>query len=295
MSETIDPKNLLAKADFIPHWDDSVTDDQYHADKTCVGSSQLRKILDSPKAFYWSFFKGLKEEETEAFRLGKIIHKAVLEGSKFRDSYIVMPEFGDQRSKENKAAKVKWFADLPKDKIAVTQDHLDMLIGIIDSVMSHPQGPDLLKNGKSEVAGYYVDQKTGIKIRIKPDFLSFNLAIMVDLKSTRNSERRKFMSSVYDYRYDFQMLTYSEGTKAITGKRPEMNTMIAVEKKPPYECAIYYFNDFSLEYAGADYRKALDTLKWCIDNNKWPQRQKSIEPCEIPGWFSYNNAEEEHE
>lgn len=286
----IDPKCLLAPLDFVNHWNEEITDDQYHADRTCVGSSQLRKLIDSPKAFYWSFFKGAQEEETDALRLGRIIHKAVLEGRSFQDSYCLVPDFGDMRSKANREKKAAWLADRPAGQIMTTREELDMILGIVEGLMEHPQGPDLLKNGKPEVAGYYRDPETGIKCKIKPDFLSFDVTSLVDLKSTRSSEKRRFMSSAFEYRYDIQLFMYAEGVKLITGKKPDLISVIAVEKKIPYESAIYYFQDHNLIQAESDYREGLRRLRRCIDENKWPQRQQMIEAVEEPGWFIYKNT-----
>lgn len=286
----IDPKVLLAGPDFINHFDESITDEQYHSDKTHVGSSSLRLVLDSPKAFYWNFFKGEQEPETDAMRLGRIIHKAVLEGREFQNSYCIVPDFGDMRSKANREKKAAWLADRPAGQIMTTQEELDMILGIVESIMEHPQGPDLLKNGKPEVAGYYRDPETNIRLKIKPDFLSFDVGSLVDLKSTRSSEKRRFMSSIFEYRYDIQLFMYSEGTRLITGKKPDLISAIAVEKKIPYESAIYYFQEHNMVQAESDYRQALRRLRQCIDENKWPQRQTMIEPVEEPNWFIYKNT-----
>jgi hypothetical protein len=288
----IDAKQILAPDGFRAHWGDSISDEIYHADRTCIGSSQLRSLIDSPKRFYHEFFKGETQEPTEAMKLGTLIHQAILEGPKFRENYVVAPEFGDQRTKAAKEAKASWFLDVPKDKMVVSKEDFDILMGVTQSILEHPQARDLLKNGKPEIAGYFVDEETGIKQKIKPDFLTFNSLSFVDLKSTKSAEHRLFMNSIFSYRYDIQIQMYREGIKAITGIWPEIISIIAVEKTPPYESAVYFFNDFSLEQAAIDYHNGLRKLKKCIDTGIFPQRQTMIQPVVTPQWFIYSKTED---
>jgi hypothetical protein len=66
-----------------PHWKENLDNETYHADKSAVGSSSLRKILKSPLSFYSDFFLSTPQEKTDAMRFGELVHVAVLEGSKF--------------------------------------------------------------------------------------------------------------------------------------------------------------------------------------------------------------------
>ena len=75
-------------------WYPDLEDEDYHTDKTTVGSTSLRKILKpngSLQQFYRHFFLGEQNEETKEQRLGKLVHKAVLEGGVFLKHYVVEP------------------------------------------------------------------------------------------------------------------------------------------------------------------------------------------------------------
>lgn len=285
--------NLFAPDDFKNHWNELISNEDYHADKTAVNSSSLRRMVKSPKAFYSAFFLGNNDEPTEAMKFGTLAHMALLEGPKFREKYIVMPEFMEptldgKLSPNSKAAKEKraqWIADQPSDAVICSKDEQERLFGMIDSLLSHEKAFALLKNGKSELAGYWKDPETGIRCRMKGDFISFNLSALVDVKTTSDCVWEEFRKSVEKFRYDIQMAQYDDGIFHITGKRPEHRIWIAIESKPPYEVACH---EVSPQYQATgmhEYKKALRKIKECVLTNKWPQSQSDIEYGDMSPWF----------
>lgn len=294
------PKDLLAPADFKAHWRDDVDDLIYHADRTAIGSTSLRKALQSPKAFYWDVFKNVKEDKKE-FKYGKMIHEALLDGEKFQGRYIIEPEFwgrtlDGKQSKQSKEAKEKramWLADLPPGKLVVTEKERTEIIEIVGSVKEHEDATLLLSNGVAERAGYFRDAETGLRLKIKPDFLSFDITRLTDVKTTRDAQKNKFGSSAAGYRYDVQLYMYAEGVRAITGKFPEIISILALEKVAPFECACYHIRIDQLDQARLDYRKALTRIREGIDSDKWPMRQTQMEPLHTPTWFINEIVDEE--
>lgn len=283
-------RSILSEGHYQPNWVEGLSDADYHVNKGFVGSSSLRKMLSSPKAFYHDFFIGEYQEPTDDMKIGTMLHSAVLEGSKFLSKYVQMPDFGDFRSSKNRDKRDEWKNDLPAGTIVVTEKEKETIRGVVESVMEHEYASSLLRDGKPEISGFFVDPETNIKLKIRPDFLSFDGTKLIDFKSTRSADNRKYGSSAYDYRYDFQMYMYSEGIKYITGKKPDIHVHVVVEKNPPYECGVYYFLDEDLGQAHSDYRMSLDKLKMCIDQNKWQQRQVEAERIFVPQWFVSNSA-----
>ena len=68
-----EPKDLLGEPE-KPIWVSGLAEDQYHADKSRVGSSTLKLILKSEKLFYAHQFKGVEKKETKALKLGRLVH-----------------------------------------------------------------------------------------------------------------------------------------------------------------------------------------------------------------------------
>lgn len=296
--------HLLAPLDFVAHWDENITDNQYHADRTSVGSGQVRQCYQSPYAFYDKYYgdNQVEEEEEDHFKVGKMVHMAILEHQRFKDLYVVMPEFigltkdgkPSAQSKEAKEKRQAWMSDLPPGAMVCTKDQLDMITGIAQAIMRHPQGEQILKGCRPEVAGYYRDPETGIKCRIKPDLLRLDGKAMTDFKTAKSSDETFFGSQAFSLRHDMQLFMYKEGARIINGQAPEMVFSLAVEKKRPYEPAIFFWNQEDLAQAEYDYRAGLRKMRECIDSGKWPYRQVMIERIRTPQWFIYQSVNKEN-
>lgn len=276
-----------------PHWKENLSNEEYHSNKNAVGSSSLRKILKSPISFYADFFGEKKEEKNDAMRFGELVHVAVLEGPRFLEKMTVVPKFSgmtkdgreSSQSAEAKKKKAEWYADAEaQNKIIVTEEDQEKILGIMNSITQHEGAMNLLKNGAREVSGFFSDPQTGIVNKIRPDFVSFDLGTLVDLKTTQSVVRSDFQKTIWNYRYDFQLAMYGEGVKAITGKAPQYHALIAVETTAPYEVAVYIADEGMISKGQEDYRKALDTLSECLATNEWPRYQKDIEDISLPGW-----------
>lgn len=277
----------------MAHWKENLSDDDYHADRTAVGSTDLRLVLDSPRAFHRRFLRYGTPKESNALRIGKIIHLAVLEGPRFKERYVVMPQFvgrtlkGELSSncKEARIKRQEWLNAQPADTLIVTAEERDMFVGQIESILNHPQGKDLIKDSHIEIAGYHRDPETGIRIKVKLDILGRDFVKVVDLKSAAHSGFFEFGSAAFRHRYDIQVFTYAEAVRSITGRFPEVIALLVVEKEEPYESAIYYYDREDLVQAEVDYHTALRRLRECIDKDAWPQRQSVIERIHTPMWF----------
>jgi hypothetical protein len=276
-------------SDFQPFWKPEMTHEDYHADKTAVGNSNLKTILKSGQSFV-SAMTTVKEQ-TEPMRFGTLAHMAILEGQKFLDRYIVMPEFwgftqkgektNNANCKEVKDAKARWEMEQAPGAVIVTQEERDDLIGMIESVIKHPDAFNILKDGQTEISGYYADPVTGIKCKIRPDFLSLNLGVLADVKTTTDCSIEEFSKTIWNLRYDFQMGQYCEGSSIISKKKIEFGTFIVVEKKPPYEVAVYIADDLCMEIGQLDYRRALDQLKFEMESG-WQRYQMGMQNISLP-------------
>lgn len=294
----IDESNALRNC-----WVSGLNESEYHADKTAVSSSSLRLIhYESEKHFHSRFIKGEEKKQTDAMRLGTIIHKAILEGDEFTSLYIVEPKFegltqDGKMSSQSKAAREKkeeWRAE-NFGKIIVTQDERDMIFGIIDSVMGHNDAMAFIRGCEREVSGYYTDPGTGIRCRIRPDYKNSADGVLGDVKSVRSCKQNDFMWQMIRLGWDFQLGMYSAGMEVIDGKPPFVSHFLAVEKEPPYSVAVYVIDVGSLDWSQTNYRKALVRLKNCIRTDKWSPYQERWASISIPEKLMEAPIEEEVE
>lgn len=296
------PKDLIAAPDFVPYWAETQTEGEYHADKTAIGSGQLRTAMDSLKAFHGQMFLGKEKPVTDAMILGRKIHMAILEREKFNRLHVVQPEFmgytkdgkptKSLNSKDVQEQLARWQMDLPTGAVIVTNEELDMMIGIAESIMQHPNGPDTIKNTIPECSGYYRDPETNLRLKIKPDLLRKDGTVFVDLKSTKSSDHFDFGKQVFgDMRIDIQLFMYAKGIESIQGNFPKLIVLKAVEKLWPYEVGLYYYTRDDLGQAEADYHSTLRKIRRAIDEDHWPMRQERIQRGHTPSWFINQSVE----
>jgi len=274
----------IVPVSFTPYWEVNQSNEDYHADKTAVSSTTLKQILDSPWAFLAAHTNKFKRVESDAFRIGSAIHMAILEPEKFKSCYVISPKFSGTGSMK---AKAEWRATLPANAIVLSEDEYSDLQHMIESVQRHPDAVNALKVGQAEVSGYFRDPVTGIKCRIRPDFLHKSEICLVDVKSTNRIDAESFVRSILTYRYHFQMAFYCMGTREITCKEIQLPLFLAIQKTAPFEVAVYKADQNMILFGMREVRNALDRLKQCLEQQSWDSYQKQIQEISLPAW-AYN-------
>jgi hypothetical protein len=121
----------------------------------------------------------------------------------------------------------------------------------------------LLENSHRELSAYLVDEKTGLKLKVRPDILPQTKSTIIDIKSCLDSSPKKFKGDVYSYGYSLSAAYYCDLLKR------ENYVFAAIEKSQPYQTSLYALSDEMMEYGRQQYRLGLDLLKWSYDNNYW--------------------------
>jgi hypothetical protein len=263
-------------------WFYEMDEDAYHRDDSAVNSSSLKLIGKSPASFLaaYSSKEDDDQDSTAVQKIGRKIHKAVLEGEDFLSKMVIMPVFSGKGMKERKA---NWL-DEHADRIIVSEKEYEIISGIQRSVIKHPDAKAILKACYAEVTGYYNDPETGIRCRIRPDLINPNLGLLADLKTTKDCTIDTFARDVWNYRYDIQMAMYSMGAGVISGIPISQRCIIAVEKTPPFECAVYVPEKEVMDKGFEDYRNYMHTLARCMEKNEWPGYQGRAQNINLPPW-----------
>ncbi len=280
--------------DFKPYFEENVPSDVYHASKKFISSTAIRHFLRSPAHFYTHFVLGVQEEPTEAMEFGVLAHLCVLEPAKFKEKYIIEPEFwgytkdgkrtNSANSTDVKQQREAWYLDQAPGAVIVTQEELEKLEGMLKSILAHPAASAVLSDGMAEVSGYARDPETGLGVRIRPDFIKNGLMALPDLKTTKDASRKAFSKEIWNRRYDVQIAMYAEVTGIILGKPVEFPSFIPIEKIPPYATACYAADPALMEKGSNSYHRALRGIKACIEANHWPAYADEVENISLPFW-----------
>lgn len=263
-----------AKAEFIPNF----PEDEYHATEA-LSSGRVRRLLQTP-AHFRSAFEQPPSEPTPALLFGRYFHKAVLEGDDFAKLLITVPEFSGEGSR---AKKKEWLESQHPDAILMTQEDIDKIVGMMNSVLSHEKAMKLIKGAKSrkELTGVFNYQ--GYRCKMRADI--FNSAgVIADLKTTADASPEEFYKSAWGYGYALQAAWYLLGASTILGTPVQHFCWIAVEKTPPYAVAVHEVIPQMLELGERQLRIVMKRLNNAIKTGVWDGYSKDAYPLLPPPW-----------
>jgi exodeoxyribonuclease VIII len=258
----------------------------YHA-HPAVSKSHLDLIARSP-LHYWSRYldpNRITPEPSAAMRLGTALHTHVLELSRWDEEIAVAPAM-DRRTKAGKESYAA-FEAAAAGKTVITADDAEVVMAMGRSIMRHPGAAMLLGlPGKAETTHMWTDANYGVECKCRPDWLTDDGSIMVDLKTTRDASPRGFMRSIADYRYHVQAGWYLNGVEQATGKRPDQFIFICVESTAPYAVAVYAADEVMTDRGYEQAMKDLGKLAVCRAADSWPSYSDQIETISLPGWMT---------
>ena len=252
-----------------------------------VSKSGLDQIAKSP-LHYWSRYldpNRITPEPSAAMRLGTALHTHVLELDQWDNQIAVAPSDINRRTKEGKE---QWaaFEAAAKRKTVITADDAEVVMAMGRSIMRHPGAAMLLGlPGKAETTHMWTDATYGLECKCRPDWLTDDGSIMVDLKTTRDASPRGFMRSIADYRYHVQAAWYLNGVEQATGKRPDQFIFICVESTAPYAVAVYAADEVMTDRGYEQAMKDLGKLAVCRAADSWPSYSDQIELISLPDWM----------
>ena len=155
------------------------------------------------------------------------------------------------------------------------------------AVWSHPAAGMLLQwAGKAETTHMWTDAATGLECKCRPDWLTDDGSIVVDLKTTKDASPRGFKQSVANYRYHVQAAWYLHGLEQATSKRPDQFIFICVETTAPYAVAVYAADAEMIERGHDQAMRDLAKLAVCKAADHWPSYSDQIETISLPGWMT---------
>lgn len=241
-----------------------------------VSNSLLSRFAKCPAACQVDF------ETTASMTLGSAVHAACLEGQEaFLSRFYVMDKV-DGRTKEGKAARAQAEIDA-QGKTIITMDDFDKIVGMAESVASHPSASQFLSSGQAEVAVTWQDQATGIDCKSKCDWLAPGM--LLDLKSCQDSSYSIFSKAIINMGYFRQMAMYRAGLQA--NLHPvERCIIIAVSSQAPYETECYELDNELLDYGYGEFQRLLKEYKACCDAESFPAyRYAGVHTVRIPAYL----------
>lgn len=246
------------KIDFVKD-----TFEEYLGAKDHISASDIKTFLKSPKTYYFRKYLSTKKDEQERhLAIGSAIHEMVLEPHQFHQNFFVYPKI-DKRTKEGRIAYEQFLIE-SKGKTLLSDEEMELVAIASAESMKNDTLIELMRDSYRELSCYTIDEKTGIKIKLRPDNLCKKKSTIVDLKTCLDASYYGFKRSVETYQYYISAALYADFLNR------ENYVFCAIEKQEPYQTSLFSIDDEYMERGRKAYRLALDLMKWCYDNKYFP-------------------------
>ncbi len=253
-----------------------------------------REEYDGIDAVNWSTLKHLETSgllyqyclknqraDTPALAIGRATHSATFEIDRFVLEYAVKPEGMKRRSNAGKAAYATMLEANVGKTIISSEEHRACL-AMRDALKANPLTARYIASGKSEVPIVWKDPESQLWCKARLDFLS-DLPALVDLKTCRSVDGWYFGGDATNYLYHGQMAHYRNGCRVLKLLPDTAPTVIlAVEKKPPHDTAVFRIGGDRAMYAGEQLvARLLMQLKQFRSTGEWRRRYQDEQELEL--------------
>ncbi len=246
--------------------------------------STLKHMAKSP--LHYKFALENPPEVTPAMLLGRATHTAVFEPDRFQLEYAVWT--GSRRTNAYKEFAKECEG---QGRSVLREDEYETTLAIRDTVRSIPAVAKLLEKGRPEISLFWRNPPTGLECKGRPDWIAKNA--ILDLKTTVNIDEGWFAQQAWKMGYFHQAAMYQEGFSVSSGKGVLLPFgIIAVERKPPHACRLYWLDEDSLEKAWAEYVTWIEKVLDCTTSDNWPGPEPVEERLLAPAWAMARTEED---
>lgn len=268
---------------------DGFPDASYHARHLGLASKHALDLVARSPAHYKAWLDGADESDTDALRFGRAFDCALLEPTRFANSYSIEPEvpdFGNMRTKEARANRDAWRARMSEffeGREIISREDFDSVGAMARAINAHPVAAPMLRGGRAQVTLRWDDAETGVPCKARADYVVPELCMVVDVKTAIDASREGFRRAVARFRYHVQDATYRAGFDAL-GMPVSHFVFLVVEKTPPYAVALYQLDHDGVRKGYQAFRNGLATLAECCARNEFPGYPQSIQTLDLPPW-----------
>lgn len=264
--------------------------DTYHADKSAIGSSGLKEVLDCPALYYGQNLdprRPSKEERDSAAQVfGNLAHCVLFEYGAFFDRYKVGPEVSSRNVKAWQEFKKECEA---VGAVAIDSAQYESAMRIRESALAVPDLKDALlhPDSKGEVSAYWTDEQTGARCKCRPDLVmpaGDDAVVLFDGKTFATGDVSEFGRQVPRMNYHLQDAFYTDGYEIASGKRVLDFIFIIIGNQWPHPVNLATLDAEGLSAGRAKYRHALNVYGQCLRTNEWPGYAPGIKTIYMPKW-----------
>ena len=264
-----------------------ITNAEYHGRKTHLSSTNIRTFKKNRKQFNYSLTHDLVKQ-TKSMADGTAVHAFFLERDKFDTDFVIKP--ADMRL-STKLGK-EW-AQEHQSKIIIDSELGNNLYEMEKSFMDSPAKLIYDIKGHTELS-YFWDDLGTIKGKCRPDWLSYDGSIVVDIKTTTDASPRGFQKSISTWGYHLQLGWYLRGLRKL-GLPAEQFIFIAIEKTPPFCVGVYKADRDMINFAMKELDQLMPEIQTAMVSKEFPDYTPEIMQLGLPPWMTEKKQQPQHE
>lgn len=269
----------------------NISNERYHAGPG-ISKSGLDLIDRCPLIYYGKKLDPerprIEYKEKPGQLEGTLAHCAVLEPDEFEQRYVVGP---DCRRGTN---QWKAFEQMNPDKVIIKTGQYDAAMRQGDRVRAHPIVREAMGKGIAEASAYWVDERTGILCRCRPDWAhtaSESEVILADLKTYSSADPDEFRHQAARKRYHVQDSFYTCGYSNAANVDVLAFLFVAVETEYPHAVSVIELDHQSKELGMRGWRDNLATLRHCLNTDQWDGYGDDVKTAALPRWIFQKEEE----
>jgi len=264
-----------------------ITNAEYHAIKTHISSTGVRTFRKNKKQFKYSLTNELVKQ-TKSMADGTAVHAFFLEKDKFHKDFAVKP----QDIRLNTKAGKEW-AQEHTNKIIIDSELGNNLYEMEKSFMDSPAKLIYEIKGKSELSYFWNDIGL-VKGKCRPDWISDDGNIIVDIKTTTDASPKGFQKSISTWGYHLQLAWYMRGLQKLGIPCNEF-IFIAIEKTPPFSVGVYSADKEMILFGNQEINKLVVDIDKALNDKNFPDYTPEIMSLGLPPWMTEKKQQPQHE
>lgn len=266
-----------------------------------LSASGMRLLAKSP----WHYKNTPPMEKTRPMLRGSLAHCAVLEPDALASRYLIVPQDAPRRptaaqwaakdpSPQSKEA-MAWWRDfnarafgreiVPAEDYSLTQQQLA-------AIKAEPYLSDLFSRGDAECSVFWVDKRTGVYCKARPDFmqsLGSDGVRVAELKTTADESPDGFSRVLTNLGYHRARAHYVDGIQQATGKRVVEYVFAVVTSTEPVLAVPYWLDEEDAQQGEDECAELRDRFAQCLVTNHWPAYGTGPQIVGLKKWAKRSN------
>lgn len=265
-------------------------------DKPTLNQSIAKILLSQTPAHAWQKHPRLnpdyKETHKREFDLGTAAHAVLFEGW----NKIAICDFADWRTKLAQEAKELAYSQGKTPLLAKEAERVKAMTDAARKAWRDCSDLEgyALEDGDVERAIYWVESFKDANgtnyadCRARLDWLSRDMSLIVDYKTTDNCKPEKFIRKIGDFGYDVQVDFYTRAVRSLWAEESYRETkfvFMVQETEAPFACSFVALSPAFLALAKNKVDKALAIWARCLRDNRWPGYESRIHCVDPTPWM----------